>query len=251
MTDRWTRLGAICGLLLAVSWAPMAIVVGALPELDSADETERFLAAHGDALKLVIGFASLGFLFFLGYLGSLVERLSAADGSGPLARTAFASALMFMTLFNAAIGLDAAAGLLRESSTPEITHALHTAGFVLHAPAGFVGVAFFVATALLAFKVGALPRWLGWFAVVGVAANVGAIGGVFSASGPLNSGNGVLGGVALPLFAWVLWICLDSVATLRGLGPHASLGVRPELPRSRGDLGDRMRERMGGLRPPT
>ena len=222
MTDRWTRLGAICGLFLAVSWAPMAIVVGALPELDSADQIEHFLAPHGDALKLVIAFASLGFVFFLGYLGSLVERLSAADGSGPLPRMAFASALMFMTLFNTALGLDSAAGLLRESSTPEITHALHsTAGFVLHAPAGFVGAAFFVATALLAFEVGALPRWLGWFAVFGVAANVGAIGGVFSASGPLNSGNGVLGGVALPLFAWVLWICLDSVATLRGAGPHA------------------------------
>jgi hypothetical protein len=215
MTDRWTRLGAICGLLLAFSWAPMVIILGALPELDSVGEVDRFFAANDDSLKPVIAFVSFGFLFFLGYLGSLVERLRAVDDSGPLARIVFASALMFMTLFTAALGLDATAVLFHETSTPELTHALHSAGFILHAPAGFVGAAFFIALALLAFEVGALSRWLGWFAVAGVAANAGAIGGIFSAGGPLNSGNGLLGGVALPLFLWVLWICLDSVATLR------------------------------------
>lgn len=224
----------------------MVIVLGELPELDSVGEVDRFVAANDDSLKLVIAFVSFGFLFFLGYLGSLVERLNAAAGAGALARVVFASALMFMTLFCAALGLDAAAVLFHETSTPELTHALHGAGFMLHAPASFVGAAFFIALALLAFELDALPRWLGWFALAGVAANVGAIGGVFSAGGPLNSGNGVLGGVALPLSFWVLWICLDSVATLRRHGSDDFVEIGPGLPRSRGGLD----ERIGTFRPP-
>jgi hypothetical protein len=36
-------------------------------------------------------------------------------------------------------------------------------------------------------------------AVLGVIANAGAVLGIFSLRGPLNSGNGVIGGVAAPL----------------------------------------------------
>jgi hypothetical protein len=54
------------------------------------------------------------------------------------------------------------------------------------------------------------PRWLAWAAIVAALANIGALGGIFSLTGPLNAGNGVVGGIAAPLFAWVLWILLAS-----------------------------------------
>ena len=103
------------------------------------------------------------------------------------------SALMFMTALNIALGLDIAGGLLVDAD-PTSTYALHTAAFLLAAPAAFAGVTFFVAVAALGFETSALPRWSAWLAVAGVVANAGAVLGVFTLTGPLNSGNGLLGG---------------------------------------------------------
>ena len=53
---------------------------------------------------------------------------------------------------------------------------------------------------------GALPRWTAWLAIVGVVANVGAVFGTLSLTGPLNSGNGIVGGIAAPVGVYLLWI---------------------------------------------
>ena len=121
---------------------------------------------------------------------------------------------MFMTALNVAIGLTMAGGLLLELS-PGATALLHTAGFVLAAPAAFAGVAFFVAVADIAFRTAALPRWSGWLAVAGALANAGAVLGALSLTGPLNSGNGLVGGITAPLAAFVAWIFGVSVWWLR------------------------------------
>jgi hypothetical protein len=44
---------------------------------------------------------------------------------------------------------------------------------------------------------------------------------VLSLTGPLNSGNGLIGGIALPLGMWLAWILLASVAWLREPAPVA------------------------------
>ena len=82
---------------------------------------------------------------------------------------------------------------------------------MLAAPAAFAGVAFFVAVAVVAFGSHVLPRWSGWVALVGVVANVGAVGGVGTLTGPWNSGNGVIGGIAAPLGLFMVWIFAVSV----------------------------------------
>jgi hypothetical protein len=136
--DRWSRFGALSGVLLAVAWAPMGLVVGVLPELDSAAEIDTFFSENGDLMKVVIACVGVGFFCFLSFLAALAQHLHVAESGGVLKWLALTSALMFMTLFNAAVGLDAAAGLLHETSTPEVTHGLHTAAFVLAAPAALV-----------------------------------------------------------------------------------------------------------------
>ena len=47
--------------------------------------------------------------------------------------------------------------------------------------------------------------------VLGVIANVGAVLGIFLLRGPLNSGNGVIGGVAAPLGLYRVWILAVSL----------------------------------------
>jgi hypothetical protein len=211
------------GIALAVLWAPMALVIPLLPDLGSSAEITPFYRAHTDLLQVVIVCVSAGYLPLLVFLGGLTERLRAEAGDGPLPWVVFASALVFMTALNVALGLDAAAGVVFDSAGPKTTYELHTAGFLLAAPAAFAGVAFFAALATLCF-LGAFSRWLGWLAVVGALTNVGAVGGVLSLTGPLNSGNGLIGGIALPLGSWLLWILLASIAWLREPAAVTSVG---------------------------
>jgi hypothetical protein len=222
MSRRWVPAS---GIALAVLWAPIAFVIPLLPDLGSAAEMAPFYRAHADLLQVVIVCVSIGYLPLLVFLGGLLERLRAEAGEGPLPWVVFASAVMFMTALNVALGLVAAAALLFDADGSQPTYELHTAGFLLAAPAAFAGVAFFTALAALCFS-GAFTRWLGWLAVAGALANVGAVGGVLSLTGPLNSGNGLIGGIAVPLGMWLAWILLASLAWLREPAPPARAGAR-------------------------
>jgi hypothetical protein len=213
-------LSAISGVLLCISSAPMAIVIPQLPDLGSAAAVETFWQENLGLLQGVILSVSVGFLFLLVFLGGLAERMRRADPV--LAYTAFGSALMFMAALNVALGVDIASGPLLERGLSESTYALHAAPFLLAAPAAPAGAAFSVAVALVSFRRHLFPAPLAWLSVVGVVANVGALGGKFSLTGPLNSGNGVIGGIGAPLGLYLAWILGVRVWWLRQPEPQAA-----------------------------
>jgi hypothetical protein len=200
---------AISGVLLCISWAPMAIAIPRLPDLDSAAEVNRFWEDNLALMQAVIASVSIGFIFLLVFLGGLTEWLRRAGGA--LAFTALGSAVMFMTALNVALGLDITAGLLQQEGSGPSSYALHSAAFLLAAPAAPAGTAFFAALACASLGKGAFPRSLGWLAVIGAIANIGALAGVVSLDGPLNSGNGLVGGIAAPLGLYLAWILSVSV----------------------------------------
>lgn len=243
MTGRWSRWGATSGVILCLLWAPMGLIVPQLADLGSSAEIERFYRSHRELLKVVILLVSCGFFFFLCFLGALVERLRRAEGAGPLTWIAFGSALMFMTSLNIAVGLAASVGLLSETSAPEIISALHAAAFVLAAPVALAGTAFFVAVAVLAFATAVFPRWLAVVGVIAAVANIGALGGIFSRTGPFNSGNGVVGGIAAPILAWVLWILLASLWWMWQARLQRAVSSPPPV---RGEPSSGSRTRTGG-----
>jgi hypothetical protein len=210
VTAPWLRRGGASGLIFCFLWAPFALVLPLLPNLGSASEIEHFYRSHEALLTAVISLLIVAFVFFLGFLGALIEWLRQAEESGPLTWVVFASALMFMTGLNVALGLFASISLLSGTVGSETIHALHAGTFLLAAPAAGPGMAFFIAIAMLSFRTGAFPRWLAWVAVVAVLANVGALGGIFSLTGALNSGNGAVGGLPGPVVAWWLWTLLAS-----------------------------------------
>jgi hypothetical protein len=214
MMSRYQRWGPVSGLLLCATWMPMAIAIPRLPDLGSAQQVQAFWRDNQDLMQWVVVCASIGFLFLLLFLGALIELLRSLSGAGAMTWTAFASALMFMTALNVALGLATAGGLLVESD-PASTYALHTAGFLLAAPAAFAGAAFFVAIAVITWQTRALPRLSGWLAIVGIVGNTGAVFGTLSLTGPLNSGNGIVGGIAAPLGLYLAWIFAISVWWLR------------------------------------
>jgi hypothetical protein len=223
---RWERWGPISGLLLCVTWAPMAIAIPRLPDLGSPQTIEEFWRDNQALMQGVILSVSVGFLFLLAFLGALVDRLRTATDAHALIWMAFGSALMFMTALNVALGLDVAAGLVVELDAAS-TYALHTAAFLLAAPAAFAGAAFFVAVTVITLETAIFPRWSAWLAIIGVLTNVGAVLGIASLTGPLNSGNGIVGGIAAPLGLYLAWIFAVSVWWLRGGQTNRPAGPRP------------------------
>ena len=93
MTRHWQRWGPISGLLLCITWSPMAIAIPRLPDLGSAARVEAFWRANQQLMQGVILSTSVGFLFLLLFLGALVELLRTAGAPGAAIWTAFASVL--------------------------------------------------------------------------------------------------------------------------------------------------------------
>lgn len=207
---RSVRCGPTAGLLLCLLWAPMALAVPEFPDLGSEGVVIDFWSNDLDLMRAVVLSVSVGYLFLLVFLGALAARLGADPEVRTWSCTAVGAALMFTTALNVAIGLVMAAGLVA-ATDPSSAYALHVGGFVLAAPAAFAGVAFFVAVAVVAFVSDVLPRWSGWVALAGVVANAGAVGGVGTLTGPWNSGNGLIGGIAAPLGLFLAWIFTVSV----------------------------------------
>jgi hypothetical protein len=219
------RQGAVAGMATAALWAPIALVIPELPNLSSSEEIESFYAEHGETMKFILASVTVGFVPLLIFLGVLVEELRSWNSGWLWA--ALASALMFMTALAVALGLDAAAVLLSEEASSQTIWTLHSAAFLLAAPAAGAGTAFFIAVAALALRAKAWSPGIGWLAVVAAAINLGAIAGFFSLSGAANSGNGLLGGLAGPVGIWLVWIVAISLHWLRD----------PELERSGGGCG--------------
>ena len=115
----------------------MAIAIPRLPDLDSMAEVNRFWEDNFALMQAVIASVSVGFMFLLVFLGWLAEWLRRAGGA--LAFTVFGSAVMFMTALNVALGLDIAAGLLQQDGSGQSSYALHSAAFLLAAPAAPAG----------------------------------------------------------------------------------------------------------------
>ena len=75
MINNWERWGPISGLLLCITWAPMAIAIPRLPDLGSAHQVQAFWGDNQALMQGIIISTSVGFLFLLAFLGALIERL--------------------------------------------------------------------------------------------------------------------------------------------------------------------------------
>jgi hypothetical protein len=184
--------------------------VPALPALADPAEVGRFWAGYGAAVRWTIVAAAVGYPLLLVFLADVAER----SGFRRPVLAAVLNALVFVTALAVAFGLAGAGGLLDRDGYP-----LHVAAFLLAAPAAGCGTGMFVLLAVAAHRGWLRPRWLCWPACAAALANVGAFGGLFRLDGPWNSGNGLLGGIALPLGSFVGWVALACFAWLRPSHP--------------------------------
>ena len=134
MISRWNRWGPLGGLLLCIAWSPMAIAIPGCPISTPRAMCKRSGARIKELMQGVILSVSVGFLFLLVFLGALAELVRTVSGSRCHAWIVLASALMFMTALNVALGLDIAGGCSSLESIRQAHMRLHTGGVFARSP---------------------------------------------------------------------------------------------------------------------
>ena len=197
MSDRmWRRLGAAGGIFYVVLTLLGNDVIGG--------------TRPGMGLLVEL----LGFVFFAFFLGSLWACLRNAEGNGGwLSAAAFGGGLVALAVKLASVApvLAVRASEGMDPGTAKALLAMNGASFdITFLPLGVM----VLATAIVAVRTGALPRWLGW-ASAGVALGLLAAlsAAVVSPSPPEW--------VFLAMLLFALWTVATSIVLIRRAGvPH-------------------------------
>ena len=208
--QRWYLFAALSGVVFAVLFLIGFVLedAGSPGANASATEVVEHYADSGTELKGEIGATLIGFsvFFFLPYLGSLRSVLGRAEGEGgAFASAAHAGGVAMISLIGASAALQTAVASTEgfyetyevDANTALLisTIALWMLGFAMVGGAVLVGGA-----SLVAWKTGALPRWL-------------AIGGfVAAALGFFGESTAAFG---IPVMLVTAWVLVSSVVLTR------------------------------------
>ncbi len=199
---RWEGLAPLTGIAAVVLWCASLFLVEGVTNPPSENATpEKALAYFRDEEAWIFASSfifALGSLFFLWFLGSLRAALVAAEaGVARVASIAFGAGLGFAVL-TLLFALPPSVGAFsNETIGPAAAEALWYLDDVFFVAAQFTAIPLLVATALVAWRTGALPRWLAALSLLVAAVLIAPGVGVFAL------------GIGVPLWAVatsvVLW----------------------------------------------
>ncbi len=193
--DRYAQYGAVTGIVFAV-----LIVIGFLivtptpPDLNApSDEWPEYYGDNQGAIRAGLVLVTIGWFFFIWFLGTVASTLRIAAGTPRLPSIAFAGGILTAASFFIAIMAAGVATLHPETRSPELTRTLNDVAVMAGLPAIAGATAFFGAIALVIYRSeSAFPAWLGWLSAVAAAVQPLAFGIVFTDEGAF-AGDGVLG----------------------------------------------------------
>jgi hypothetical protein len=173
-TSTWERRAWVGGIVFVVALLAESVISGAIPinQDDSAAKIANALHEHRQRLLIVAYLSVIYATAFVMYLTRLHDHLRVAAGG---ARTFHSLVIVGGTLIVALhavsdIGitgmLGAKVATYSAQHDPGISYTLYLLTFAIDSVGDVFGSLFLVATGVLAFKAGALPRWLGWVAIV-------------------------------------------------------------------------------------
>jgi hypothetical protein len=212
-------------------WAPLAGVVSVvcsfigvmfvLNQPQSGASNAKIVAFFGDHSNRVHGdvgfFVSLvGILFLLAFLGSLRERLLAAEGQpGRLAALAYGAGIASLPLWALSMLLaNAPSFAVGESSSfrldPNVFRLLTDSSYYAWVAALFLGSVVIWSTSAVALRTGLLPRWYG---LLGILAGAVQLFGLFF----------------FPFVVWWLWIVATAVLLVARPRAAAASVAQPAL----------------------
>jgi hypothetical protein len=199
--DRWQRWSPLAGVAFAV-FLLIALGVSGNGPGDTPDEVADWYADEGNRgaaffVFFLLAGAALAFLWFLGALRGVLVR---AEGD-PARWTALAfgagvaSATLLLASASLYITPAATAGQEDFPFDPSTAKAFTNAGFALLGCSTMTGALVALATSIVAYRTGLLPRWL---ALVGFVVAPLLLFTVFF----------------FPLFAWLAWVLAVSLVLL-------------------------------------
>lgn len=166
LLGRWSRLAPLTGIVFAVLGV-VAFASGQGVTPTDGPGLLAFFATHGTASQvsdLLWTFSFVFFVFFAGSLSGYLRRSPAAEG---LSHIVLAGAAIMTVGAIAYFNYDFALAASLTNLAPAAAQALNVLATQLALPFGAGGLVFGIASGLAILRGAALPKWLGWFALVG------------------------------------------------------------------------------------
>jgi hypothetical protein len=219
MKQLWKRWAPLSGVIsVACSLVAVMVVLNQPQTKESNAKIAAYFADHSHRVQGAVAFFVFlaGLLFLLGFLGTLRERLLAAEGQpGRLTAVAFGAGIASLPLWGISMLLaNAVSFTVSESSSfaldPNTFRLLSVISYFTWVAALFVSSMLVWATSAIALRTHALPRW---YAVAGIVVGVVQLFGLFF----------------FPFLAWWLWIAVTSVLLVRRRGLAPATVPQPAL----------------------
>lgn len=196
--QRWAPLsGALFVVLVVVGF----IVAGNSPDTDASNaKVAAYLAKNSNQSRNIVSFFILmvAMLALLGFYGALRARLRRAEGeTGGAASLTLGAGVASVVFLVVAIGLFIAPLITADDTSkfvvdPGLWRFSQDTGYLFWISSAVAGALAAWATAAVALRTGALPRWFGWFSIVA---------GIISLAAFLF----------FPTFVYWLWILVTSI----------------------------------------
>ena len=204
----WERYAPLSGVVAVVGWIVGIIMLDVVESKDTGAELLAVYQANDGRILAggIIWLIATG--FFVWFLGSLRSRLLAAEGGdGRLSTIAFAGGIGTAICLMLMPGPDMAAAISKDDLDASAALALGNMGDAFFLGAEYLLPVLLVASAIVAVRYGALPKWLAWIQVLVAIVLL----------------TGFIGWAAL-IFAFPVWVVVVALllwlpATARTTGP--------------------------------
>jgi hypothetical protein len=162
------QLVPLSGVAAVVLMIAAFAVGGETPEADaSLNEVVSYYSEHDTDLQIASALLALGAFFFLIFSTTVAGALRRAQGeSGGSSALGFAGGIVFAVGVTIFAGLGFTAADVVGDVDPTVIQALNALGADMFFTVAVGTGAFLLGAGIATLKTGALPRWLGWAAVV-------------------------------------------------------------------------------------
>jgi hypothetical protein len=174
----WNKLVPLSGVAAVLAIIASFLIVGETPDTDApVNEVVAYYTNHDSDAQFGGALLALGAVLFLIYSSTLAGVLRKAQGgTGGSSAITFAGGIVFAVGISIFAGLTFVLGDVGKDIDPSAVQAIHALNEDLFFPAAAGTMVFLIGVAAAVLKTGALPKWLGWLAIVGVLVGLTPVG---------------------------------------------------------------------------